>query len=154
MTANPDPLTIKWCAPNTSDPLWIGETLHKVSSALPDPLVDRVDVTTYARKLCERADIAIARFGGSPAGFLAGYLTNGTGGTAFISILVVFDEFRSRGIGGRLISATVQRAQENAIQAVWLKVHPQNLRAQKFYLKHGFIFDDKVDGKIRMTLHL
>lgn len=42
------------------------------------------------------------------------------------------------GVASRLLELTIDHARERGIRHVWLGVNQQNVRAQRFYAKHGF----------------
>lgn len=50
---------------------------------------------------------------------------------------------RGSGAGERLVEAVKARAQEQGHERVYLDVSPENGRAVRFYLKHGFVFLDE-----------
>ncbi|WP_341579863.1 GNAT family N-acetyltransferase [Microbacterium schleiferi] len=43
------------------------------------------------------------------------------------------------GVAARLLERTIGEARERGVGHVWLGVNQQNLRAQRFYAKHGFV---------------
>lgn len=42
------------------------------------------------------------------------------------------------GVASRLLERTIDHARERGIRHLWLGVNQQNVRAQRFYAKHGF----------------
>lgn len=42
------------------------------------------------------------------------------------------------GVAARLLERTIDEARERTVRHVWLGVNQQNVRAQRFYAKHGF----------------
>jgi ribosomal protein S18 acetylase RimI-like enzyme len=42
------------------------------------------------------------------------------------------------GVAARLLDRTIDHARERGIRHLWLGVNQQNVRAQRFYAKHGF----------------
>lgn len=58
--------------------------------------------------------------------------------TMEISKLYVRPTEHGHGTAGRLMASSLTHARESDCAAVWLGVNQQNVRAQKFYAKHGF----------------
>ena len=58
--------------------------------------------------------------------------------TIEISKLYVEPTQHGSGAAGRLMSSSLSQARESGCAAAWLGVNQQNVRAQKFYTKHGF----------------
>lgn len=48
-------------------------------------------------------------------------------------------EWHGRGAGPFLLASALSHARERGHDAVWLQVWERNLRAQRFYAKHGFV---------------
>jgi ribosomal protein S18 acetylase RimI-like enzyme len=55
-----------------------------------------------------------------------------------VSKIYVLPEHHGTGTAATLMTAAVQKAAELGARVVWLGVNQQNLRAQRFYVKHGF----------------
>lgn len=55
-----------------------------------------------------------------------------------ISIIAVFNEYRRKGIGGKLISHIEGLAKKEGYKSLYLEVQSNNLPAIKMYEKHGF----------------
>ena len=53
--------------------------------------------------------------------------------------IYVLKEFHGKGIAQQLMDFILAYAHENNYEVVWLGVWEQNLRAQKFYEKYGFV---------------
>lgn len=55
--------------------------------------------------------------------------------------------YRSRGIGGRALEMAIEAVyREFGVRPIALGVHQENLRAQAFYLRHGFVKTDAMEG--------
>lgn len=59
-------------------------------------------------------------------------------GTLYISSLAVFDEFRGRGLGTKMLSIAREQAQERSFDALSLLVFERNTGAVKLYQREGF----------------
>lgn len=55
-----------------------------------------------------------------------------------VSKMYVLPDSHGTGASAALMSAAVQCASDSGAASVWLGVNQQNLRAQRFYAKHGF----------------
>lgn len=70
-------------------------------------------------------------------GFVVGYQLNENEGRIFS--LAVKDEYRSQGMGTKLIHAILDVFHKNLVQYASLEVRVSNIRAQKLYHKMGFV---------------
>ena len=60
---------------------------------------------------------------------------------------VIDRRFRGQGLGGRALEMAIQAVyREFGVRPVALGVHQENLRAQDFYLRHGFVKTDAMEG--------
>ncbi|ULE32890.1 GNAT family N-acetyltransferase [Mycobacterium sp. IDR2000157661] len=55
-----------------------------------------------------------------------------------VSKMYVLPDSHGAGASAAMMTAAVQWARESGAASVWLGVNQQNLRAQRFYAKHGF----------------
>lgn len=55
-----------------------------------------------------------------------------------VSKIYVLPEQHGSGVATALMTAAVQKAEDMGAAVIWLGVNQQNLRAQRFYAKHGF----------------
>jgi ribosomal protein S18 acetylase RimI-like enzyme len=58
--------------------------------------------------------------------------------TAELSKIYVREGSHGRGTAGELLARTLDAARERGAAGVWLGTNEENLRAQRFYAKHGF----------------
>ncbi|MEV4123725.1 GNAT family N-acetyltransferase [Nocardia sp. NPDC049707] len=58
--------------------------------------------------------------------------------TVEISKMYVLPGHHGAGVSQALMNASLERARDEAVAGVWLGVNQENVRAQRFYLKHGF----------------
>ncbi|MFQ6106566.1 MAG: GNAT family N-acetyltransferase [Thermoplasmata archaeon] len=91
-----------------------------------------------------RGGFVIAEMSGAVVGVLAATRTSTT--TARILILVVREDFRSRGIGTALMNDFLTRVASEGIRTVELEVRKSNLQARRFYQKLGFETIDLIPG--------
>lgn len=64
----------------------------------------------------------------------------------FIELMAIFDGFRGKGIGRRIIDGVIERHKSTNL---WATVSSFNLRAQKFYSAAGFEKTAALDGLIK-----
>ncbi|MHC9293610.1 GNAT family N-acetyltransferase [Mycobacterium sp. LTG2003] len=55
-----------------------------------------------------------------------------------LSKIYVLPDHHSAGAAAALMAETLKRAADAGVRCVWLGVNQQNVRAQRFYAKHGF----------------
>jgi ribosomal protein S18 acetylase RimI-like enzyme len=55
-----------------------------------------------------------------------------------LSKMYVLPDSHGAGVSAALMAAALKRAEQLDAKCVWLGVNQQNLRAQRFYAKHGF----------------
>jgi GNAT superfamily N-acetyltransferase len=61
--------------------------------------------------------------------------------TAELSKMYVLPEKHSTGTAAALMEAAVDRAPAMSARSLWLGVNQENVRAQRFYAKHGFVIN-------------
>lgn len=79
-----------------------------------------------------------------------GYDIEFAGRDAFVTELFVDSAERGRGLGRRLLEATLEHLRQNGVNAAHLMVRPENDRARSLYESHGF----HVSPRIMMTKSL
>lgn len=72
------------------------------------------------------------------------------GKAAWLEDMVVDPGLRNRGLGTRLLRAALAWAEENGVARISLLTDAHNLRAQRLYLRHGFVGS----GMRPLRLHL
>ncbi len=95
----------------------------------------------------------------SSAYFLhAGFTPDLTDRDYYISVLVVENSYRQRGVGSSLLAYAIELARQKALERVVLHVNAQNTQAIGFYEHHQFsvIIQDKEsnDGNYKMVREL
>ena len=68
-------------------------------------------------------------------GFASLYMNRGGG--AFLDNLHVWPSLTSRGVGGRLLTDCLRTSNDHGMTSLYLWVLDENLRARKFYRRHG-----------------
>lgn len=82
--------------------------------------------------------LLIACLNGEVIGFIHAYYSFGKG---YIEAIAVKREYRSMGIGSRLLNEAEKTLYKRGVEKVKLNVKNHNLKALSFYLKNGYIID-------------
>lgn len=110
----------------------------------------RVDLRTFAEKICAHALTFEAWAGDSLVGLVAAYLNDHEKGRAFITHVGVHPRHEGQGIGRRLLESTLQRARDAGLGEIELEVAPLQIRAQRLYHALGFVARGMLPGGIRL----
>ena len=78
----------------------------------------------------------VAQIHGLVVGFIVGFLTPENTGRIFS--LAVLPQYRSKGIGGALLKEIIFFFQAAKVREVTLEVRSENVKAKRFYERHGF----------------
>lgn len=91
----------------------------------------------FAKELEENklAVYLVAEYDGEIAGYMGMWKVVDEG---HITNIAVDPECRERGVGGALLSAMIQKAEELELLSMTLEVRASNTKAQKLYEKYGF----------------
>ncbi|SDS27458.1 GNAT family N-acetyltransferase [Opitutus sp. GAS368] len=118
-------------------------------------LSDRVDLDHYASKLHQLATRYEAWQDERLIGLVAAYFGAGNEPEIFVSNVSVDPSLTGRGIGTSLLARLIADARLRHCGSIRLEVSPQNLAAQKFYSKFGFVvLADGEDEPASMVLSL
>lgn len=116
--------------------------IEKILFEFKEDLFDGDITDEQLKKLAEKFSVSatfqVFRRGSKNIGYVAFYCNDCIGFKSFLSMLVVKDSVRYRGIGSKLLEEAVRTAQEEGMQKMVLEVAKANNAAQKFYRKHGF----------------
>jgi len=83
----------------------------------------------------KRRFVLVAEHGGRVVGFIIAYKYREN---VYVDSLAVHPEYRSLGIGGRLLSALEEIMANRGVESILLSVKDNNLRGLDFYLKKGY----------------
>ena len=128
--------------------------LQKTGDLLPEPLSQRVDLTTFLAKIQKQAKIWVAVENAQPVGIIAYYANDLISRTAHLTFMGLLTNFQNRKIGTRLLEKMIEDCQQANFRRITLEVHPSNTRAIHLYGKHGFQPEKIHAGKIFMSLPL
>jgi len=118
--------------------------------AIDEFIATNLSERQFATYLADDArDIFLAVIDGEPAGYTlliaqeptdADVLASITSRpTAELSKFYVLAGHHGTGIAAELMAATVESARDRGASSVWLGVNNENVRANRFYEKHGFV---------------
>ncbi len=110
------------------------------------------------RVFCQNREylLYVAHTNGEPCGFMMMH-RRGLASSPYITVLAVAPEFRSRGIGGRLLEFAEELFRSEA-RHLFLCVSSFNLRARSFYERHGYtavgeLKDYIIEGASEVLMH-
>jgi ribosomal protein S18 acetylase RimI-like enzyme len=114
-------------------------------STPPEDIASFIDTTLSAVRFSEYVNdagraVLAARHGGRIVGYamlVRGVVDNAE--LAELSKIYVLPEFHGAGVSTELMDAALRTAAEWGAHSVWLGVNQENQRAQRFYLKSGFM---------------
>jgi ribosomal protein S18 acetylase RimI-like enzyme/SAM-dependent methyltransferase len=124
--------------------------LRDCDSDFDPPLSQRVDITSYAVRLVEKAVRLEAWNDGRLVGLVAAYANTGAGGSAFITNVSVLPSFRGRGLAERLVASALAHLKGQGFARVELEVGRGAAAAISLYRKLGF--QDFGDGRTGMMM--
>lgn len=91
------------------------------------------EVEMYIEKVCNSAVIIGAYDGKKIVGFVAFYANDYESKVAYITQILVIDQYRNRKIGEMLINACQDKCREKGFTILKLEVNKNNENAQGFY---------------------
>ena len=101
------------------------------------PLHEGLDFDSYSEKLSQFAYFILALNGDQMLGFLSYYL-NEEGKFIYIPQIVVHKKGRHKGVGHLMLNL-LESKYSKSFQSINLEVLNDNLNAQAFYIREGFI---------------
>ena len=97
----------------------------------------REEMFLFFHEQWPRGQLVACDFSGRPVGFI--FSSKVSGSHARIMMFAVDRDFRSMGLGSRLLIRFRQEAMMNGMNHISLEVRPSNMRAVNFYKRHGFV---------------
>lgn len=135
-------------------PIGIKETQKIISKLAPyiiPPLIGRVDIEEYTKKIGSYADMINLETEEDIVGNLAIYLNRAEG---FITSFVIHPSFQGMGYGKKMLENAEEIAINNGIYKICLEVYSDNYSARQFYVKQGFVTVKQECNWIRMNKKL
>ena len=132
----------------------VKEFLATVDKDFPVPISEKVDISDFSRKLCEKATIVTEIKENKIVAMAAGYTENTENQLAYVSILGTIKEYRGQGLANKLLSEFINISKQKGLKGVHLYTAQTNECALSVYSKHGFT-EYIVENEIRPDdLHL
>jgi ribosomal protein S18 acetylase RimI-like enzyme len=104
------------------------------------PLSHRVSIPEYCRKLITRGCVVTIRSEGTEIAGLAAFYANDTGSReAFLSMMVVAEKHRRKGLGRWLLERFEESAMKQGMHTLRLEVQSGNVAARNMYAAFGFV---------------
>lgn len=97
-----------------------------------------VNVDEYVEKVCQYARVIAAYFENKVIGFIAFYANDLVSKTAYITQILVSEEYRKYKVGKALLELCEAECVKEGFELLRLEVNNCNLNAIGFYLHHGF----------------
>lgn len=114
--------------------------LRRVDKDFPVSLSEKVDIYEYAVKLYNKGTFCIKRDENTRriVAMVVGYTENLVDNSAYISLVAVENEHRSKGYGKELVQQFLNICKKKRIDAIHLYCVETNIHAMKMYQKLGF----------------
>ena len=123
--------------PNSFDSKEFYNFLEKVDRDFNPPLSDRVDLGSFAKKVCANATLFIASHAGKIIGYNAVYV-NDRPKEAYATSLAVLPDYQTVGlIGVKLVKMAIEYARKRSA-CYQLCINGANVSMLHFYLREGF----------------
>lgn len=118
------------------------------------PLIERVNLEEYSRKLLEKSVTFEAWNENFLVGLLAAYFSQNTDRSVFITNVSVLKKFMGMGVASELLGQCIKYAAGKKIMELKLEVNKESARAIRLYGKFDFVIDDVSEGFVKMKLKL
>lgn len=112
--------------------------LHSIDNIFYVPLSKTVNIANYANKALSNGLIVIAELEGRIIGALIGYANDSIKKSAYISSFGILEEYRSHGIGGKILKKFKNLCKNYGMKKIELYTHHTNEAAMKFYTRNDF----------------
>ena len=127
--------------------------LTECNESFYPPLMERVDLEEYSRKLFERSITFEAWNEATLVGLIAVYF-NEFDRSAFITNVSVLKNFMGLGVASNLLEQCIEYAAGKKFEEIKLEVNAGSIYALKLYRKFDFTIDSASGDFLRMRLKL
>ncbi|MDD3415820.1 MAG: GNAT family N-acetyltransferase [Lachnospiraceae bacterium] len=97
-----------------------------------------------SKKFAQNAIVSVVYINDEIAGFTATYCNDKVEKVAFLSMIIVCDQFQQNGLGGLLLQHLLGDCKNNGMEQLRLEVDQNNKNAIAFYKKNGFKIEKSV----------
>lgn len=131
-------------------PEQIAAAWQELSDSFTPPLAETIpDIPTYAKKLATYAStLACYSLHGDLLGCISFYTNDCKAQEAYIAELATNRHFQGLGIGKALMEHACETSRTKGMRSIRLEVRKNNVAAQRFYAKQGFVFEEEGDKTI------
>ena len=112
--------------------------LREVDMDFPIPLSHKVDISSLAKKYCEKATMCCRFKDDRIIAMVAGYLDHTIDRIGYISLVAAVPDERKRGYSSALLKEFLELAKKRGLKAVHVYTHKTNVGAIRMYRKLGF----------------
>ena len=112
--------------------------LISVDNTFPESLSNKTNLSNYANKLLDNANLFSFEINSSIVGLVAGYIDNSFDDIAYISLVSVKSEYQGQGIAKALMKSFIAYAKTANIYYIHLYADRRNIKAQRLYESLGF----------------
>lgn len=129
--------------------------LKKVDNDLPIPISKKIELDTFLNKIFNLGQVYCAFDKNKLIGTCFFYCNDERQDLAFLTLLVIDDKYRRKGIGNRLVGLMIKYCQMLGFKKLRLYTRVNNVQAIKFYKSIGFyeVKSDRI-GDIMFELKL
>lgn len=120
----------------------VKEFFKKNDYLFADPFSLYVDIDSYIDKVNKFGNIFIAWDDSGIIGIAGGYANDKETYCAHLQFLLVKSSEQSKGMGRALLKAFMENARRAGMKKLILTIDERNQKAQRMYLKSGFVFSD------------
>ncbi|MFL0352399.1 GNAT family N-acetyltransferase [Xanthomarina sp. GH4-25] len=103
----------------------------------------KININEYVNKIVRSAVVIPFYKENQLIGFIAFYANNFETKVAYLTMLAVNKDFRSKNIGKFLLDMTTSYLIDRGFKKFGLETLTENERAKKFYLENGFLVKEK-----------
>lgn len=112
--------------------------LLSVNNEFPIPLNNKTDLKETVNKLYLLGDVFCLKNKENIIGLVAGDSNNKENKIGYLSVLVLFKEYRGKGLASVLVKTFLNNAKTNGMKKVFLYTHSTNIKAVSLYKRLGF----------------
>lgn len=128
--------------------------LKECSDDFYPPLIERVNLEEYSRKLLEKSITFEAWNQNFLVGLLAAYFNQNTDRSVFITNVSVLKKFMGMGIASELLGQCIKYAASKKIREIELEVNKESAYAINLYGKFDFVIEGVSERLVKMKLKL
>lgn len=132
----------------------IAKHLLQCDGSFVPPLSSRVEISSYAQKICASAMRFEAWAEGSLVGLVASYPNGASQRFAYLTNVSVIQNCHGRGIASDLMKRSIEYWRELDLEYVELEVDRDNGKAIHLYERHGFIAIKNRGRSVMMRLNM